>query len=132
LCLKYVPNIGTNTTGTLFFGISKDPEEAVALYANVNGTTSSPTTGNLQDIMDTDPSTGATIWQPAVVEFVHRGSKVWETFANTEEPIVSRLQAAIVALIQIPTTTTTSSLYGNLYLEYEIDLYVPGPPLAPN
>jgi len=133
LCLKYVSAVGTSNNGTVFLGISKDPEEAVALYANVNGTTGSPTAGTIQDIMDTDPSTASTIWQPSVVEFVHRGVKLWETFANSEEPIVSRLQAAIICILQgaFP-TASSSTLYGNLYLEYEIDLYVPGPPLSVN
>jgi hypothetical protein len=132
ICLKYVPNVGTSTTGTLFLGITKDPESAVALYANVGGTSSGTTPGTASQIMDTDPSVGSTIWQPAALEFVHRGDKLWETYANSEEPIVARIQAAIIAILQVASTGTLSTLYGNLFLEYEIDLYVPGPPLAPN
>jgi hypothetical protein len=135
LCLKYIPSVGTNTQGTLFLAIAKDPEEAVTLYTNIGGSSSSPGAGTIQDVMDTDPSVATPVWQPAMLEFVHRGNKLWETFSNTEEPIVARLQAAFVALLQITITgsaTPTFGFYGNLYLEYEIDLYVPGPPLAVN
>jgi hypothetical protein len=136
LCLKYVSAVGSNSTGTIFLAISKDPEEAVVLYANVGGTASSPspTPGTIQDVMDTDPSVASTIWQPSTVEFVHRGVKLWETFSNTEEPIVSRLQAAIVCLIQgsLVSGGSSANMFGNLYLEYDIDLYVPGPPFPPN
>jgi hypothetical protein len=134
LCLKYIPAIGTTFPGTVFLAISKDPEQAVRLYANVGGTTITPTTGTIQDIMDTDPAVATTIWQPALVEFEHRGVKLWETFQNTDQPILSRLQAAIVCLYQgpAPNAANVVTFYGNLYLEYEIDLYVPGPPLPTN
>jgi hypothetical protein len=85
--------------------------------------------------MDTDPSVASPIWQPCLLEFIHRGEKLWETFANSEEPIVARLQAAIVALVQAPAPSSSAdifALYGNLWLEYEIDLYIPGPPLTAN
>lgn len=133
LCLKYVSSVGTSTSGTVFIAIAKDPEEAVTLYSNVNGSATSPSTGTVQDVMDTDPSVASTVWQPAVLEFIHRGNKLWETFPNGEEPIVARIQACIVCLVQAPSFTTDASfLWGNLYLEYEIDLYVPGPPLSSN
>jgi hypothetical protein len=135
LCLKYIPAVGSNANGTIFVAISKDPEEAVSNYTNIGGSSTSPGTGTIQQVMDTDPSVATTIWQPAQVEFIHRGVKLWETFGNSEEPVVARLQAAIVALFQgtAPSgSTPTSFFYGNLYLDYDIDLYVPGPPLAVN
>jgi len=134
LCLKYIPAIPTTQAGTIFLSISKDPEEAITLYANVGGVSSGLTAGTIQDVMDTDPAVASTAWQPALVEFIHRGTKLWETFSNSEEPVVARLQAAIVCLFQgaPPTAVSTLFQFGNLYLEYEIDLYVPGPPLASN
>jgi len=84
--------------------------------------------------MDTDPSVSSPIWQPAMVEFIHRGAKLWETFGNSEEPIVARLQACLAAIVQgfaFP-VAGMGQFYGNLWMEYEIDLYVPGPPSAVN
>jgi hypothetical protein len=136
ICLKYIPAVGTSNSGTLFLAIAKDPEEAATIYSNVGGTTSgpSPSSGTIQTVMDTDPSVASPIWQPSMVEFIHRGTKLWETFSNSEEPIVSRLQACLVAIVQgtNPTTPTAAQFYGNLWMEYEIDLYVPGPPLGVN
>jgi hypothetical protein len=134
ICLKYIPYVGTKTSGTVFMAISKDPEEAGVLYTNVGGAAASPSAGTIQDVMDTDPSCANPVWQPSLLEFVHRGVKLWQTYSNTEEPIVERLQAAIVLLIQAtpPGTPDTYFPYGNLWLEYDIDLYTPGPPLAVN
>jgi hypothetical protein len=98
----------------------------------VNGVTSGATAGTPSEIMDTDPSVASTIWQPSMLEFIHRGDKLWETFSNSEEAVTTRIQAAILCILQISTGGSLSNLYGNLFLEYEIDLYVPGPPLAPN
>jgi hypothetical protein len=55
-------------------------------------------------------------------------------YSNSEEPIVARLQACMVALVQGATfqAADTNSFFGNLWLEYEIDLYVPGPPNGVN
>jgi hypothetical protein len=133
ICLKYIPYVGTNTSGTVFMAISKDPEEAGVLYTNIAGAAASPSAGTIQDVMDTDPSVANPVWQPSLVEFVHRGVKLWQTYSNTEEPIVERLQAAIVVLLQVSgVPVDTAYLLGNLWLEYEIDLYTPGPPLAVN
>jgi hypothetical protein len=138
ICLKYIPYVGTNTPGTVFMAISKDPEEAGVLYTNVAGAAASPSAGTIQEVMDTDPAVACPVWQPSLIEFVHRGVKLWQTYSNTEEPIVERLQAAIVLLLQLPSSGSfaiapdTAGLFGNLWLEYEIDLYTPGPPLNVN
>jgi hypothetical protein len=129
IVLKYIPFVGTSTSGGLYLAISKDPEQASVDFANVGGTTA-PSAGTPSQVMDYTPSLMTAVWQPAQLVFTHTGTDLWETYPNSEEGVLKRLQASMVGIISQGTGNPVN--YGHLWLEYEIDLYVPGPPLGAN
>jgi hypothetical protein len=130
LLVRYVPNVATSTSGTLFLGITKDPLAAQTDFAAIGA--ASPGDGTTQGILDYDPSVMSTIWQPAMMEYVHTGVKLWETFDNSTEPVIDRIPAAFVCAVGSAVTGATSTLFGYLWIEYEWDFYVPGAPLGSN
>jgi hypothetical protein len=131
IILKYIPFVGTSTNGGLYAAIAKDTEQAEANFAIVGASTGN-SGGTPQDVLNYDPSFMTAIWQPAELLFTHTGTALWETYPNGEEPIDKRLQAAIVAITETTISNTTAYVYGHLWLEYEVDFYVPGPPLGAN
>jgi hypothetical protein len=129
IVLRYIPFVGTGTNGGLYLAISKDPEQASVDFGNIGGNTGA-TAGTVSQVMDYYPSLMTAVWQPAMLTFVHTGTDLWETYPNSEEGILKRLQAAIVAIVSQSASGPTQ--LGHLWLEYEIDFYVPGPPLGAN
>lgn len=130
--LRYIPFVGTSTTGGLYLAIAKDTEAAEVNFATL-GLTTGDSAGTAQDIMDYDPSLMSAVWQPAQLDFQHMGTELWETYPNGEEPIDKRLQAAIVGVVETAAPiVSTLSVFGHLWLEYEVDFYVPGPPTGAN
>jgi hypothetical protein len=127
----YIPFVGTSTAGGLYLGIAKDTEQAANTFA-VIGASTGDTAGTPQDILEYDPSLMTAVWQPSTLEFQHSGTALWETYPNGEEPVNERLQAALVGIVEAVVTDTTPMIYGHLWLEYEVDFYVPGPPLGAN
>jgi hypothetical protein len=131
IVLKYIPFVGTSTNGGLYMSIAKDAEQAEANFAVIGASTGN-SGGTPQDVLNYDPSLMTAIWQPAELTFQHVGMKLWETYPNGEEPVLSKLQAAIVAIWEASLANTTAATAGHLWLEYEVDFYVPGPPLGAN
>jgi len=131
LVLKYIPFVGTATTGGLYMAIAKDTEQAEANFATI-GPTTGGSAGTPQDILEYDPSLMTAVWQPAELTFQHNGTELWETYPNGEEPIDKRLQAAIVLIVESVPAASTPAVFGHLWLEYEVDFYIPGPPLGAN
>jgi hypothetical protein len=132
IIVRYVPAVATSTNGALFLGIAKDPYAASIEFAVVGAATGN-SGGTPQMCLDYDPSLMTTIWQPALMEFQHNGTKLWETEANSVEPLIERIQAALVGITQSPAITeSTATLWGFLWIEYVVDLYVPGAPLGSN
>jgi hypothetical protein len=131
--VRYIPFVGTSTGGGLYLGISKDSEQAFTLF-NTLGEATGSSSGTAQDIMDLDPAVMAAVWQPQQLTFEHNGVKLWETFPNGEEPELNRIQALIVAGVNpaTPVTIASQNVYGHLWVEYEIDFYIPGPPHSSN
>jgi hypothetical protein len=112
--------------------VAKDTEQAEANFATI-GAATGDSDGTTQDVMDYDPSLMSAIWQPAQLDFQHTGTELWETYPNGEEPIDKRLQASLLAITEgVTATASTQSIMGHLWLEYEVDFYVPGPPLGAN
>jgi hypothetical protein len=131
IALKYVPFVATSTNGGLYLAIFKDPESAESLYDVSTPGVTGYNGANGQNVMEIDPSVMTAVWQPAGLQFQHTGTELWETFPNGEEPTNSRIQAAMVCLLDAVTlTVNTQTSYGRIWLEYEIDFYVPGPPSA--
>jgi len=130
LVLKYIPFVGTSTTGGLYMGIAKDTEQAEANFALIGSAT--PSSGTPQDVLEYDPSLMTSVLQPPGLTFQHTGTELWETYPNGEEPIDKKLQAAIVLIVETAITSGTPIVFGHLWLEYEVDFYIPGPPLGAN
>jgi hypothetical protein len=127
IVLRYIPFVGTSTNGGLYLAISKDPEQAEVSFGVVQPGTASATS---QNVMEYDPSLMTAVWQPAMLNFQHQGMSLWETYPNGEEPVDKRLQAAIVCIVSCSASSPTN--FGHLWIEYEVDFYVPGPPLGAN
>jgi len=130
IVLKYIPFVGTSTTGGLYMAIAKDTEQAEANFASIGSST--PSAGTPQEVLEYDPSLMTAVWQPAELSFQHNGTELWETYPNGEEPIDKRLQAAIVLIVESAVTSGVPLILGHLWLEYEVDFYIPGPPLGAN
>jgi len=128
--LRYIPSVGTSNNGDVYLAISKDPEMAQLLFnVATPGATGYNPSCTPQAVLEHDPSLMTTIWQPAMLDFVHRGVELWETYPNGEEPTNARIQASIIAMADtIPVSTTQPTSCGKLWIEYTIDFYVPGPP----
>jgi hypothetical protein len=131
IILKYIPFFGTSTTGGLYMAIAKDTEQAESAFALIGASTGA-TPGTPQDVLEYDPSLMTAVWQPAELTFQHNGTELWETYPNGEEPVDKRLQAAIVLTEESALTSGTPLVFGHLWLEYEVDFYIPGPPLGAN
>jgi hypothetical protein len=132
IVVRYIPAVSTATNGAIFMGIAKDAYAASVEFAVVGAATGN-TGGTPQQCLDYDPAVMSTIWQPALMEFVHNGTKLWEVDSNTVEPTFDRIQAAIVAIVNSAAITeSVVSPWGYIWLEYVIDLYVPGAPLGSN
>lgn len=130
LVLKYIPFVGTQTTGGLYIAIGKDADQALANFEIATPGQTGFDGGSPQNVMEFDPSVMTAVWQPSMLEFKHTGTELWQTFPNGEEPTNERIQAVIVALAEASFVAGTSVAYGHLWLEYEIDFYIPGPPLG--
>jgi hypothetical protein len=131
LVLKYIPFTGTTTTGGLYMAIGKDADQVVENFSVVTPGVTGFSGGTPQNVMEYDPSLMTAIWQPAALTFRHSGTELWQTFPNGEEPTNERIQASVVAIVEgTPDTVNSPKTYGHLWLEYEIDFYVPGPPLS--
>jgi hypothetical protein len=130
LVLKYIPFVGTQTTGGLYMAIGKDADQALANFEVATPGESGFGGGTPQNVMEYDPSVMTAVWQPSQLTFQHTGTELWQTFPNGEEPTNERIQAVVVALAEGTFVSGTSQAFGHLWLEYEIDFYIPGPPLA--
>jgi hypothetical protein len=136
IVVKYIPFVGTSTTGGLYMAISKDADGADSNFAVINNSgaaASTPSLGTRQNVMEYDPSVMTAVWQPSQLTFVHGGTELWQTFPNGEEPTNERIQACLVALLEassLVSGTNTVQVFGHVWLEYEVDFYVPGPPLS--
>jgi hypothetical protein len=128
IVLKYIPFVGTTTNGGLYAAIAKDADQAISNFEVANPAASGFSGGTTQNVMEYDPSVMTAIWQPAQLTFSHLGTELWQTFPNGEEPTNERIQAIIVGVLE--QGDTGDHLYGHMWLEYEIDFYVPGPPLG--
>jgi hypothetical protein len=130
MVVRWIPSTATTTSGTIFLGIAKDAYEASIAYNAIGAAT--PSAGTPQGVLDYDPSVMSTIWQSAMMDFSHTGTQLWETFGNDAEPVVERIQAAFVAIVSSAVASGVNTGFGNLWVEYVWDFYVPGAPLGAN
>jgi hypothetical protein len=141
LKVYYIPMCGSSQVASstvvgsnaiIYLAIGKDYEADAAAFSAVG--VASPSVGTVQNLMETDPSASSSVWQPLGLEFTHKGTKLWETFPNSEETFDARIQAALLGIVEGGGITALAGLvqFGRLWIEYEVDLYTPGPPLGSN
>jgi len=120
IIVKYIPFVGTSTSGGLYMGVAKDTEQAEAVFASVGS--ASPSGGTPQEVLEYDPSLMTAVWQPAELTFQHTGTQLWETYPNGEEPIDKRLQAALVIIVETNPglVAGTASIFGHLWLSMRL------------
>jgi hypothetical protein len=127
----YSPSVGTDTTGKLYLGIYKDPDAADSNFSVGTPGSSSFSGGTPTNVMQCDPSLETPVWQTAAKEFIHQGTQLWQTYPDGEEPANERVQAAFVGLVKSTSVASGTAVnFGDIWLEYEVDFYVPGPPLG--
>jgi len=133
---NYISSLPTAARGAVHMAIVKDPDTAVANYATI-GAPAGNSPGTNSTLMDYDPSVTSTIWQPCSVTYTHTGTRLWDTFQAGSDDIDDRIQASLIMLASnidptgagtgIPPASATVNM-GWLWLEYDIDFYIPGPP----
>lgn len=125
----YSPSVATSTAGKLYLGVYKDPDAADSNFGNANPAASGFSGGTATNVMQCDPAMETAVWQTATKEFVHRGTQLWQTYPDGEEPTNERVQAAFVSVVRSASTSAALN-FGDIFIEYEMDFYVPGPPLG--
>jgi len=108
----YIPTCGTNQGVSVALGISTDADQSTVIPH--------PTQ---QQVMEYNPTMLVPVWQIASMEFKHSGVKLFQTYASSEGAD-TRVQALIAATLLGASTSTT---YGQLWLEYTIDFYQQSP-----
>jgi hypothetical protein len=112
----YVPNTGTGTVGSVALGVTTDWEESVSFA-----------TPTQQQTLEFNPSVLTPVWAMATMELQHKGSKLFECYAANGESEDTRYQAQICAVIL---GGVASTVYGQLWIEYELDFYQQSPLLS--
>lgn len=111
LKIHYVNVVGSSKVGNLHFGISEDYETAIA-----NSWTASK-------VMELLGATETPVWLPKVLKWTYDGLKTFMTsYGLFDYDIV--YQAALCAF-NSGSVDTSATFLGELWLEYEIDFYVP-------
>jgi len=124
----YIPAVGTNTPGIVHMAISKDADQADTMFEVVNNlnTTVTPQPTS-QTVMEHMGSMETQVYKDRSMRFRHRGTELWQTFPNGEEPTNERIQATYVCVVNTPAVSTPTT-FGEIWMRYVIDFYVPGPP----
>jgi hypothetical protein len=115
LKVHYVPTIGTGTAASLSLGYATDGEMPSAL--------ASPTQ---QQVLELNPSLLTPVWALATLEVKATGTKLYESYASGEQ-VDTKFQGVLAATLL---GSSTSVVYGQLWLEYVIDFYQPVPLLS--
>jgi hypothetical protein len=116
LRISYIPSCPSTTAFSLAFGIVTDPRILTAIP--------SPTE---QQVLEMQPASMSTAWQPQSFMFIHTGTKLWECYLSSES-LDTRVQAYIAGVTSTAVAGNTG--FGNLFVEYEIDFYQPTPLLS--
>jgi len=84
LKVHFVPNVGSNSNGSAAFGIATDPELQVSFP-----------TPSQQQVLELNPAVVTPIWNLATIEYVHRGTKLWESYAASASDVEQKIQATL-------------------------------------
>jgi len=116
LKIHLIPAVGTGTSGSVAIGISTDPDLSAAF-----------TTPTQQQVLELNPAVLTPLWAMSTLEYVHRGTKLFESYASSELK-EQRFQATLFA--SGTTSSLSSSQIMQIWLEYEIDFYQQVPLLS--
>lgn len=113
--ITFITTLPTSTTvKSLAFGIASD--------AGLTGFTTPA------QVLELTPSMLTPSWQCASMVYTHKGTKVWECFASSA-PALDTIQCLIYGSNDTVVAAGTAAI-GNLYIEYVVDFYEPGPVLS--
>jgi hypothetical protein len=113
--ITFITTLPSSTTNkSLAFGIASD--------AGLTGFTTPA------QVLELSPSMLTPAWQCASMVYTHVGTKVWECFASSA-PALDTIQGLIYGS-QESTVAGGTVAIGNLYIEYVVDFYEPGPVLS--
>jgi len=117
LRVSYIPTCASTLSASVAFGVATDPRIATLIA-----------TPTQQQVLEFQPASMSTVWQPQTFQFEHQGTKLWECYLSAGEALDSRVQAYLAGAFSTPFAALTSA--GLLFLEYEIDFYQPTPLLS--
>jgi hypothetical protein len=115
LKVTYIPSVGSSTAGALALGYATDWDLQTAL--------ATPTS---TQVLELNPAFLTPVWQQAALEMKNTGTKLYECYLSSESG-ENRFQGLLAAR---GVGSTTSTSYGQLFLEYVIDFYQPTPLLS--
>lgn len=113
--IRYVPNCGSTTPGSVAMGVTTDKYIATVAIA-------SPTQ---QQILEFNPASLVPVWGSTVMESKFRGSKLFECFGAGAS--VEEYQCVLGVSGTGPTTAT---VLGQIWVDYVIDFYQQTPLLS--
>lgn len=119
LRITYIPHVGTTTFGSIALGYSAN--------SNVGNLDTTYAVINPTEVMELNPSVMSPVWQPFTMEITHNGTKVWSVQQNADTDQYNEHQGDILAVI---TNGTANGNYGQLIMEYVLDLYEQCAPLT--
>lgn len=109
----YVPNVSTNTNGSVALAWSADSQESTFI-----------TTPTQQTVLEFSSSMLTPVWQRSSFQMNHTGSKLWESGNAATESPDSKVQGALICVLN---GAPASTQLGLIYVEYVVDFYEPTP-----
>jgi hypothetical protein len=116
LRIHYVPTVGTGTGVSVALAVVAD--------TTINADFTTPTQ---QQVIEFSPSLITPVWSVSTLDYKHTGTKLWEAYASGTGAL-AQVQAFLCATLL---GASTSVVYGQLWMEYEIDFYQPSPVINP-
>jgi hypothetical protein len=119
VAVKYIPTCGSGTGVSLALGFSTD-----LAAANNSAGTYAP---DQQEVMEFNPAVLTPVWVCAEMDIINRGSKCFQVSADAGDDPESSDSTHQGYLIASLLGATPSAVYGQLWIEYTLDLYQPCP-----
>jgi hypothetical protein len=116
LKVRYIPNCGSTSAGSVALGITTDVE----IYGEINAPSQ-------QQVLEFNPALLAPVWGASMMEMKFRGTKLFECFNTSNTELNLGIQAALVMSGVGPVVATVT---GQVWLDYVIDFYQQVPLLS--
>jgi hypothetical protein len=122
LKIRYIPNCGSDTTGSVALGITTDPT-AITL-GNI------PAAPSQQQVLELNPALLAPVWGSSIMEMKFRGTKLFACDALGGQSVATLDQGIQCALAVSGTSLTSATKLGQIWVDYTIDFYQQTPILS--